>query len=637
MAEQDPTLEVGTILSKITAFNNGQDALRTRHDDDLELYRLAPYKVKAGYLSYTTNAPQVLANKVISILTSAELNIRVPLDTLDKEERISAGVVERFLYGALNLNDDRLMLLDEPTLRDQMTWLAVVRGGFALRIFVNKDADTRETIPEVVVWDIHDTAYLQGAKGLVWGACTQQIPLAVAREEFGMTSFGADAITTVPASLSTGAQQTVALVDWWNKKENGIIIGGQWAKKPEAHGLDYCPIFIFHVGPMPNVTSGKFADTYKLRGESVYASNRNIYPVINHVLSDQLTLVHRGVKPPLVMYSVTGKKTIDSDIYQSDKTATLSMRVNEKIEPLVPVSMPGDTKPLLDFTSIDEQKGGLPATTYGQLGFRLSGFAINQLQSSLTTVVTPFVSALKRSYTVMCKELMRQFTDSFKSIKVKGKTSRGASFGYPMAEEISSKDLKRDWLPEVNLKPDIPEDEAQKFYLANLARQGELPLLSDLTIRDEIIGIKDPMLEENKVLEQSALMMTRIRLKRVFDALLARGAIDEAIAVWAEIQQITLAGEQQGKGGGANVPPGGMPGPLEQMAGASPGAGMPPGETGAPTHVMPSESLGGMPGGAMNAGEMVDYLAELAEKLGIGVRWEGLIGDGGICELRGKR
>jgi len=39
----------------------------------------------------------------------------------------------------------------------------------------------------------------------------------------------------------------------------------------------------------------------------------------------------------------------------------------------------------------------------------------------------------------------------------------------------------------------------------------------------------------------------------------------------------------------------------------------------------------------MNAGEMVDYLAELSERLGIAVRWEGLIGDGGICELRGKR
>ena len=39
----------------------------------------------------------------------------------------------------------------------------------------------------------------------------------------------------------------------------------------------------------------------------------------------------------------------------------------------------------------------------------------------------------------------------------------------------------------------------------------------------------------------------------------------------------------------------------------------------------------------MNQGEIVDCLAELAEKLGLEVRWEGLIGDGGICELRGKR
>lgn len=39
----------------------------------------------------------------------------------------------------------------------------------------------------------------------------------------------------------------------------------------------------------------------------------------------------------------------------------------------------------------------------------------------------------------------------------------------------------------------------------------------------------------------------------------------------------------------------------------------------------------------MTDNDMVDVLAELAEKLGLEVRWEGIIGDGGICELRGKR
>ncbi len=39
----------------------------------------------------------------------------------------------------------------------------------------------------------------------------------------------------------------------------------------------------------------------------------------------------------------------------------------------------------------------------------------------------------------------------------------------------------------------------------------------------------------------------------------------------------------------------------------------------------------------MNQGEIVEYLAELSEKLGIKVRWEALLGDGGVCELRGKR
>jgi hypothetical protein len=42
-------------------------------------------------------------------------------------------------------------------------------------------------------------------------------------------------------------------------------------------------------------------------------------------------------------------------------------------------------------------------------------------------------------------------------------------------------------------------------------------------------------------------------------------------------------------------------------------------------------------GAAVNQGEIVDCLAELSERLGIKVRWEALMGDGGICELRGKR
>jgi hypothetical protein len=39
----------------------------------------------------------------------------------------------------------------------------------------------------------------------------------------------------------------------------------------------------------------------------------------------------------------------------------------------------------------------------------------------------------------------------------------------------------------------------------------------------------------------------------------------------------------------------------------------------------------------LDAAQMVEYLAELAGKLGIIVRWEEPIGEGGICELRGKR
>ena len=39
----------------------------------------------------------------------------------------------------------------------------------------------------------------------------------------------------------------------------------------------------------------------------------------------------------------------------------------------------------------------------------------------------------------------------------------------------------------------------------------------------------------------------------------------------------------------------------------------------------------------MDSESILMCLEELAEKLGIEVRWDELSGDGGVCELRGKR
>ena len=182
-------------------------------------------------------------------------------------------------------------------------------------------------------------------------------------------------------------------------------------------------------------------------------------------MSDLLTLVRRGVKVPLVYKSEDGTKTIETDIYQVEKASVISAEREDEIEPLIQETMPKDAAALLSVIAGEMQRGGLPHSTFGELGFRLSGYALSQLQSSIVTVISPFVQAMERAYGAISDRLMEQFASGgFDPIEVMGRTGRGEVFGVPERIKISSKDLKEDWRPEISIKPELPKDDMQNLF-----------------------------------------------------------------------------------------------------------------------------------------------------------------------------
>lgn len=256
---------------------------------------------------------------------------------------------------------------------------------------------------------------------------------------------------------------------------------------------------------------------------------------------------------------------------------------------------------MVQILSGELQRGGLPHTSFGELGFRLSGFAINQLQSSIETTFLPVKETLNRAYKIAAMQLTTQFADqktgSFPPIKIRGRTSRGEVFGVPETITVSPSDIKGDWHPEVRLDAVLPKDDAQRYYLANLARQGETPLLSLRTIRDKLLEVEDPDLEQELLDEEWA---AQLPITRLFNALKRAIFDDDLMGAQNIIAQLEMlqAGTKTGSGGaGVTVPEGG----LAEMAGGMEGVGMPSGETGLPSSILPSESLGGLPGGAAGA------------------------------------
>jgi len=145
----------------------------------------------------------------------------------------------------------------------------------------------------------------------------------------------------------------------------------------------------------------------------------------------------------------------------------------------------------------------------------------------------------------------------------------------------------------------LPKDDAQNFQLAKMARDGEIPLLADETIRAEFLGVRDVDLESEKIAGEWADQLIINRLWKAYLNALADENPMKAQNILAELRRVMMATGQAtgGQGGGG----GGAMSPTAQAAMGSPGAGLPPTATGVPASTMPSEMMGGMPGGAMNA------------------------------------
>ena len=552
---------------------------KRRWEDDFNLMRQKPYSAGKGYYSYTSNAAVTLGNKVVSLLSTAKLIIRIPQEVLTADERAIASNMERFCYGMLNQNDADLMKLGMPNLREQISWFSSYRGTIVcvVRLFKGEDGKTRCSI---IPWDIYNVSYGYGSDGIDWMTNFRKIDKFQAKADFGIDT----------------ENKTVDVYDYIDEENYGVIYNGEWsAKYPlTPHNLGYCPAYVIHAGSTPYVRQDNYEYTGAHVGESVFQSNRLLYPIINKTTSDLLTLVRRGVKVPLLHRSAKGDKTLDRDIYQVEQGAEIPISADEDIKPALPVTMPTDAFPLMSIVSEDEQRGGLPKTSYGQLGFRLSGLAINRLNEAIETVVLPFLNSMNRTYDLICSNLISQYAGSkLPPVDIRGRTSRNQVFGFPKPFKISPDKLNAEWLPEVRLVPVLPKDDAQKYLTAQIAKQYEL--MSNYSIKENILELEDPDNEQRLLDMEWADNIPLVKLQKVMAAAIADGDAQTAMFILSEIERVILEKAKE------RPPQEGQMTPIQQSA-MGEGVGLPPGETGMPTSVMPQEEMGGFPPGAMDNG-----------------------------------
>ena len=580
------------IVSLVDAHYDATEPLRQRMQDDHELYRLEPYDAGEGYQSYTSNEPQTYAEKVIGWISGADMTVRIPHDGADADLREKNDLKERFLIGIEKSANERLSKMMLPELRDQLAWYAAVRGWYAGRALLAKRQDGT-TYVDITPWDPLHTYWSIGPEGLEW--ICYKVP-KTKDQIFAQYNVRID--WDVPNSIDG-----IEVYDFYDKEMNTIIISNgatsdplvRVIKKQQKHGADQVPAFLGPVGANPYIVAlsqSTMQDTIADVGESVFRSTRDLYPKHNLMMSTMLELTARSRRQGLIVRSRDGTKTLDEDPYLEG--SEISLAQNENVEPLGLLEMSRETGAFMSLVSGEMQRGSLPYSVYGELPFQLSGFAINTLRQGVETVVNKYLRSVEKAYGMIFNLISDQYADgSFEAMELSGMDRNRVYFN----EEISPENIKGTGQPVVKLVGQLPQDDMTRFSMAQIAREGPTPLLSDRAIRDRILALQDADQMDDAINEQMAeRMLPEAALWTLLRSAERQGRDDLAQFYLRELMNVLMQKQQLAQQQAAPPPPPPGPmGPMDPMAGPmGPPMGPPPmgGPPGLPPEVMPEAMMG---------------------------------------------
>jgi hypothetical protein len=583
------------IIALVDGHYEATEPLRDRMEEDHALYRLTPYDAGEGYQSYTSNEPRTYADKVMGWISGADMTVRIPHDGADQELREKNDQKERFLIGVLRAADDRLCMLMQPRLRDQLAWYTVIRGWFSGRALLVKRQDG-STYVDITPWDPLHTYWGIGNDGLEW-ACYKMVKTK--DQIFAQYNVRID-------WESPQAAEGSFVYDFYDKEMNTIIVHNgnmdspsyKVVKKQVKHGANRVPVFIGPVGSNPlimGLTNTQIQDTIADMGESVFRSTKDLYPKHNLMMSTLLELTARSRRQGLKVISRDGTKTLDEDPYLEGSEVSLAQ--GENVEPLGLLEVAKETGAFMSLVSGELQRGSLPHSVYGEVPFQLSGYAINTLRQGVDTIVGKYLRAAEKAYQMMFTIIGDQYSSgAYQAMEVAGMDRNRVYF----SEEITPDVIEGTGLPEVNLVGQLPQDDMTKFAMAQIAREGATPLLSDRAIRDRILAIQDADQMEDAIKEQIAeKMLPEATLWSLLQASERQGRTDlmdfylgELVSVLFEKRRMlqdrmAAVSAAPGPGGAPPTPGGPTPG--------GPPAPPPGGPPGLPPQVMPDAMLGGPP------------------------------------------
>lgn len=527
---------VTDIVEKVDQWELDRVSLRERMDTDYSLWRLDNFIEQdgrgVGFRQYTSNDPRTYGRKAVSILAGAAMVIQTVQGNDDRSTRDQDNAVEQFALGCLRQNDERLALNGEIPLRDALFWDLAIRGRTCGRHLLVKDRG--RSSPDATRFDPRACSWDYGSDGMLWFCHKTFVSRDQIKDEYGKSK------------PDTDGTELVSKYDYYDRTHNTVVVPSVMETPIRnrrhgmiQHGRARVPCWNVPSSLQPTVMAppmstesahpSQLGDALVDYGESIYAENRKVWPQYQFMMSIMLELAGRSRKPIFGIRSQSGLRLVEGNPFMDGSEIPLAQD-----EELIVYDMMKSAPDLANFMTIisgEMQRGGFPVIMFGETPATISGFAMNTLKGGVSDKVLPAVKA----GTVALKQITNAWRDhlntrAFGVLELSGLGQNRKWF----SGTFSADDLEDLGELEIELTPQLPEDDAGKMNLAQLARQpgnDGRPLFSDYEIRERFLQVQNSDLSDAAVSQQMAAQNPLVLAQRMTDALAERGD-EEGARAW---------------------------------------------------------------------------------------------------------
>ena len=400
--------------------------------------------------------------------------------------------------------------------------------------------------------------------------------------------------------------EKVEVTEYWDNERKGLRVGGEWVWLQPHHyqmkGETGLIPYSFAFCEKTPIADGKWL------GRSVIAP-------IQDVIKQQAILMGKVTTATEIMFypTIMAETPHGQPIFCSSAPGQwVQIPPGSKITVLNPTPNPLHLTTLMAWYEKSISLFGLPDAMWGvQPGQVQAGYAISMLQAGAKTKLSEKAAEIEAAIGRAQEHVLR-LTEIFAPLSEDGFKVYPMEAGPPLV--ITEGDVDGRYRNRVRITPDMPQDQALQYRIAQMAREPHgvtnLPLVSDAFAREEIVKIPHPDIEQQRVL--SEFLTTHPQVQEAQAAIFVQQWLDDhkqelkaleraqekeqkkkekdmEKQMEAMIQQAYEEAVAQGQ-----VPPELMPAGQPGMA--PPGVPTPPGAPGAAPGVPPMTGEGAMAG-----------------------------------------